>query len=404
MSANYALKEIKRRKLRSLANVAGYVIAVAFLIIAVTFAQGYNLVASASLEGIGTHFVVYIPASKDCPCQFGEVGPFFKDTYTPTFNSTLIETIKNLPGVADAAPCLMFKLDNLTICGINYEDVATNTTTVSPDEVAPGGRYLENSDTNEVMLDQVFATVAKFKVGDNIAAFDRNFTVVGIVNPSLHSKPAGIADIYAPLRIVQSIAQYYGDLYGFAVQDVNVVLVEVSPTGDSAYINLVEQSVLTTLEAYGGRAGAIVGYQCGFTARGVAAITETSAWLTSTVLLVCVILFSLKSQFGSIVERTREIGILKAIGWADSDITTQVFLESLLQGFAGGIIGVGVGYFVTFLIPQLGLVSTQNLVLAVSPSLVMLGLVASVSGGVLAGIIPAWRAAKLQPADALRRF
>jgi putative ABC transport system permease protein len=115
-------------------------------------------------------------------------------------------------------------------------------------------------------------------------------------------------------------------------------------------------------------------------------------------------LFALKSQFGSVVERTKEIGILKAIGWADSDITRQVFLESLLQGLAGGIIGVGLGYLVTLLIPSLGLVSTPGLVLTVSPLLPLIGMVFSISGGVLAGIFPAWRAAKLQPSEALRRL
>ena len=104
------------------------------------------------------------------------------------------------------------------------------------------------------------------------------------------------------------------------------------------------------------------------------------------------------------MERTKEIGILKAIGWTDSDVMKQVFLESLLQSLVGGIIGVGVGYLVTFLIPQLGLVPTQNLVLTISPFLVILALLLSISGGALAGIIPAWRAAKLQPAEALRRF
>jgi putative ABC transport system permease protein len=104
------------------------------------------------------------------------------------------------------------------------------------------------------------------------------------------------------------------------------------------------------------------------------------------------------------VERTKEIGILKAIGWTDSDVMKQVFLESLLQSIIGGAIGVGVGYLVTFLVPQLGLVSTQNLVLTVSPFVALLGLFLSTSGGILAGIVPAWRAAKLQPAEALRRF
>jgi putative ABC transport system permease protein len=105
-----------------------------------------------------------------------------------------------------------------------------------------------------------------------------------------------------------------------------------------------------------------------------------------------------------VVERTREIGILKAIGWTDSDITKQVFLESLLQGLAGGVIGVGFGYLVTFFIPQLGLLPMQNLVLAISPLLVILGLTTSLSGGIITGVFPAWRAAKLQPAEALRRF
>jgi putative ABC transport system permease protein len=403
MIARCALKEIKRRKLRSIASIMGYVIGIAFLIIAVTLANSYNLVAEGALNRIGTHFVVYIPASKNCPCQFGEVGPFFKDTYTPTFNFSIVETVKALPGVADAAPCLMFRLENLTICGVNFDSLATETNVVSSN-ILVEGNYSRIYDSGAVLLDSVFADLAKLKVGDNVSAFDRNFTVVGIVNPSLYSRPAGIANMYASLTVVQEIAKSYGNLYNFAVRDINVVLVEISAEGDSAHINDVEQSVLETIESYGGQAGAIVGYQCGVAARKVVPITEDSAWAISVVLLVSVMLLALKSQFASVAERTKEIGILKAIGWTDSDITKQVFLESLLLGIAGGIIGVGFGYLVTFLIPQLGLVSTQNLVLTMSPLLVLLGLLLSISGGTLAGIVPAWRASKLQPAESLRRF
>jgi putative ABC transport system permease protein len=403
MIAQYALKEIRRRKLRSLANVLGYVIAVAFLIITVTFAQGYNVVAAGALNRIGTHFVVYIPASKTCPCQFGEVGPFFKDTYTPTFNLSIVETVEALPGVANAAPCLMFRFDNLTICGVNFDSLATETNVVSSTMLVEGN-YSRVYDFGAVLVDSVFADLAKLDVGDNVTAFDRNFTVVGIVNPSLYSRPAGIANMYAPLTVVQEIAKFYGNLYNFAVRDINVVLVEISPEGDSAYISAVEQSVLGTMESYAGQAGAIVGYQCGVAARKVVPITEDSAWTISVVILISVTLFLIKSQFGSVVERTRDIGILKAMGWTDLDITKQVCLESLLQGVIGGTIGALLGYLVTLLIPQFGLVPTQNLVLVVSPWLVFLGLGISISGGILAGIVPAWHAARLQPAEALRRF
>ena len=403
MLARYAVREVKRRKLRSVVSIIGYVIGVAFLIITVSFAQSYNLVAEAALNRIGTHFVVYIPASKTCPCQFGEVGPFFKDTYTPTFNLSIVETIKALPGVADAAPCLMFRVDNLTICGVNFDSLATETNAVSS-KMLVEGNYSRVYDADAVLVDSVFADIAKLDVGDNVTAFNRVFTVVGIVNPSLYSRPAGIANMYAPLTVVQEIAEFYGNLYNFGVKDINVVLVEIAPEGNSAYISDVEQSVLETIESYGGQAGSIVGYQCGVAARKVVPITQDSAWAISVVLLAAAMLFALKSQFASVAERTKEIGILKAIGWTDSDVMKQVFLESLLQGLAGGIIGVGVGFLVTFLIPQLSLVSTQALVLTISPFVVLLGICFSISGGALAGIIPAWRAAKLQPAEALRRF
>ena len=92
-------------------------------------------------------------------------------------------------------------------------------------------------DLNGVMLDEVYADLMKLDVGDNITAFERNFTIVGIVNPSLHSKPAGIAQMYAPLGVVQEIARSYGDIYSFAVSDINVVLVEISAKGDAEYLS-----------------------------------------------------------------------------------------------------------------------------------------------------------------------
>jgi len=403
MSAHYAMKEIKRRKLRSLANILGYVIAVAFLIITVSLAQGYSLVATGALERIGTHFVVYIPVSTGCPCQLAETGAFFKGVYTATFNSTLVDSIRELPGVEDAAPYLMYRLDNLTIGGIEVNALATETDTVSPVDIVEG-RYLLTNDSNGVLLDKVFADLMKLNVGDKIAAFNRNFTIVGIVNPSFRSRPAGIAQMYALLSVVQNIARFYADLFNFVVREANVVLVEISPQGDEAYINTVKQHVLQTLESYAGRKGALSGYQCAVEARKVIPVTETSAWVTSIVLLASVTLFSLKSQFGSVVERTKDIGILKAIGWADSDVTKQIFFESLLQGLAGGIAGIGLGYMIVLLTPQLGLISAQNLVLTVSPLVVTIGLITSLSGGIVAGIFPAWRAAKLQPAEALRHF
>ena len=399
----YAIKEIRRRRSRSIVNALAFVISVAFLVIMVTLANGYNAVAAVDLRGVGTHFAVYIPASKVCPCEYGEVGPFFRDVYTPTFNLSVVETISSLTGVLDAAPCLSFRLDNLTISGVDFDALATQTTVVGPDELVRGA-FPNSSDQSEVVIDAPFAMVSKLDVGDTFVAFGRNLTVSGLVDPSLHSKPAGLSNIYAPLALVRQIALHYGDIFGFGVSDINLVLVEISAEGSAQFISTVERSALDALEVYAGRSGAIVGYQCGIIARNIIPVTEDGAWIGAIVLVISACLFSIKSQFGSVIERTREIGILKAIGWADSDITGQVFLESLLQGLVGGLLGVGIGYLVTLVVPNLGLVSPQNLVLAVEPLLVLLGLAVSLTGGLLAGVVSAWRATRLQPAEALRHF
>jgi ABC-type antimicrobial peptide transport system permease subunit len=247
MFVYYAIKEVKRRKFRSLINILGYVIAVSFLIIMVSLAQGYNVVASGELRGIGTHFVAYIPASTVCPCQFRDAGPFFKEVYTPTYDSDIVEKIEDLPGVQDAAPYLMFKLDNLTISGIEVGTLATEASAVSSGMVIEG-KYLEEDDQDGVMLDEVFANLLNLNVGEEITAFGRTFNVVGIVNPSIYSKPAGNAHMYGHLTVVQEIAQSYGSLLHFSVNDINVVLVEISSIGDVEYLNAVKQSVLETLE------------------------------------------------------------------------------------------------------------------------------------------------------------
>jgi len=403
MSAHHAIIEIKRRKIRSLPNILGYAFAISFLIIIVSLSQSYNVVASGELRGIGTHFAVYIPASTVCPCEFQEVGPFFKDVYTPTFNSNIIKTVEELAGVEDAAPYLMFRNDDLTIGGIEVGGLATEATVVSPETVVDGV-FLEEDFPEGVMLDEVYANLLKITVGDEITAFGNTFKVIGIVNPVIYSKPAGDAHIYGLLSVVQEIAQSYGTLFNFLVSDINVALVEISPIGDMEFINAVKKSVLESVEFEVGKKGAIAGYQCGMKAREVISLTENGAWITSTILLIAVTLFSLKSQFRSVIERTREIGILKAIGWTDIDVTKQIFLESLLQALLGGVTGLIIGYSIILLIPMLGLVSMQNLVLTVSPMLLFFGPIFSIGGGIIAGLIPAWRAAKLQPAEALRQF
>ena len=99
----------------------------------------------------------------------------------------------------------------------------------------------------------------------------------------------------------------------------------------------------------------------------------------------------------SVVERTREIGVRRAIGATQGNIRVQFLTEAVLLSLIGGIIGVLIGAIIAKIIAVVSPMPTL-----VRPSLVITALVISVVTGVLAGVVPAWRASKLPPVEALR--
>jgi putative ABC transport system permease protein len=99
----------------------------------------------------------------------------------------------------------------------------------------------------------------------------------------------------------------------------------------------------------------------------------------------------------SVLERTREIGIRKALGAKERDIWIQFLLEAAFLTFAGGIIGVAAGWGVSYTINRLGVMSTL-----VTPDIVIMAVCVSVAIGLFFGFYPAWNASRLNPIEALR--
>jgi putative ABC transport system permease protein len=99
----------------------------------------------------------------------------------------------------------------------------------------------------------------------------------------------------------------------------------------------------------------------------------------------------------SVMERTREIGVRKAIGARRRDIVTQVIIESATLSGTGAMLGVLVGVGLTWLVATVSPLPT-----AVDPKWITVGVALGVLVGMVAGVYPAWRAARLDPVDALR--
>ena len=100
-------------------------------------------------------------------------------------------------------------------------------------------------------------------------------------------------------------------------------------------------------------------------------------------------------MFVSVVERTREIGIRKAIGAKRRTILIQFLIEAAAICAFGGLVGLAIAFPVSFGI-------SQFLPTSISPTVIGLAIGMSLLTGVIAGFVPAWRAARLDPVDALR--
>jgi putative ABC transport system permease protein len=101
----------------------------------------------------------------------------------------------------------------------------------------------------------------------------------------------------------------------------------------------------------------------------------------------------------SVAERTREIGVRKALGATNADVLLQFLLEAVLLALMGGLVGVALGVGVSALLPTL----SSNLPTAVTATSVGLAFGVSALIGVVFGVLPAYRSARLQPVEALRR-
>jgi len=115
------------------------------------------------------------------------------------------------------------------------------------------------------------------------------------------------------------------------------------------------------------------------------------------------------TMFTSVLEKTKEIGIMKSIGAKNRDILSIFILNAGMVGLVGGLFGIAFGSIASGMLPALGIrmmggggMGAGGMTTAITPQLLIFALALSVTIGVLAGAIPAYRASRLRPVDALR--
>lgn len=403
----YAWRETVRRKGRTLANVVGYLLAVAIMVVLISvlmFSQG---AAGSVLTGVGTHFIAYIPytTAADLPEFCCALPP---DTQRQNFLANgapsipmatyVVEQIKRLPTVADASPCLSFKFDDpqvgsFTVVGFDPANtLAVGTTCCSPKNIVQG-RFLQPDDTGLVLLEESFAVTRLLSVGSQITIADTNFKVAGIINPGI--RPAK-GDVYMTLNEAGQVINEQLKIQLFSVM--NIVLVESAGAK-------VHQQAMEDVSAALGPMNLMSTYWCSWPAAKVMGIDEKGIWLITIIVGLSVVALALKSQYSSVIERRHDIGIMKVIGWTNSNIVSQILAEAVLQAAIGGVLGCLIAVIVLLLIPPEVLTGIETTAgITIYPAVLGASFGLALLGGIVAGIFPALAAARLRPADSLRRI
>jgi putative ABC transport system permease protein len=271
------------------------------------------------------------------------------------------------------------------------------------------GRFFDQSDEDRATPVCVLGAAAKWSLfgsadplGQSIKVNEQWFRVIGVVSPQLSSQSdssaAGSVDVnnnmYIPLR---SAFLRLEDSYSDVKDEIDAIYLNL---GDSTNISEDAQVVRAILDSshHGADDFSIV------VPAELLAEQKRTEHLFNTVMVAIASISLLVGGIGimnimlaSILERTREIGLRRAVGARQSDIVRQFVVEATMISFAGGTIGVVFGFFISRMIAWLAGWST-----IVTFSSIALAFLVSISVGLVFGIYPATKAARLDPVEAIR--
>jgi putative ABC transport system permease protein len=399
-------RALRSNPLRSALTALGVIIGVASVVAMVALGSGAQAQVERSIASLGSNLLIVVPGSTrgggGVRSQAG--GGMGWDSLTLDD----AEAIGQLEGVAAIAPSQRARTQVIAN-GLNWNPQVEGVTPaylVARDwEIALGRMFDETEERQARRVVVLGATVATElfpnmePVGQSVRMNGGSYEVIGVLEAKGQSGFGMDQDdvVLAPLTTVKR------RISGRRGRGDTVSQISVKAESEDVLNRLQEDVENLLRQRHRTREG-----EDDFTVQNLSSITETAAQTTQvfTYLLGGISAVSLlvggigimNIMLVSVTERTREIGLRKALGARQSDILHQFGLEAVTLSVAGGIVGLALGVLGAWLMTSLFslplVVAPQNAIMAIGFS----GLV-----GVVFGAYPAWRAAKLDPIEALRR-
>jgi len=393
----YVLKELQRHRWRTAASITGYALALFFILIMICITNVNKNDAFGILQSTGTHLILYIPSNTTCCASAtGEGSVFAEGVNTQMLDHGMIRTVKQMDGIKDAAPYLLFKMHHsqfgtdISIGGIDTTSAATRTNVCAPTNII-AGKYL-TGDPHEIVAEESFATAHLVSVGDSLDLFGGRMMVSGIINSGI--RPAK-ADFYAPIGNVRDILKnrLRCQADGF---DMNIILVEVSDARDQDRVIGQLKKALYKFS--------VSSYNCYEPASKVMTIIGKTSFVLTLFIVIFLIIFSVKTQLSSLVERYREIGILKSLGWSDLRLNIHLILISLIHAVVGASLGILLGSAAILIMQNSHIRIFDLLEFRLQYARIPLLFILALTGGLLASIFPIIRINRTTAGEMIRHY
>jgi len=372
------VKNLLRRKARTLLTAFGVAIAVGATVSLLGISDGFERSMALSLELRGTDIIV--------------TASNVLDQLSSDLDQSYEKRILEVPGVAQVAPGL------LEI--VSYSAESTDLSLLLQGWV-PGsflfedleiveGRLLAADDRRKAMIGATLAENIDKGAGDTLVLQRAEFEIVGVYR-SLSVFENGAVTM--PLSDLQEIMLRKGSVTGF-----NVIV----DTDRSVDID----EICAKINALQDENGRSLGLSAMPTKEYVSQsahirMAHGMAWVTSLIAVVVGAIGTLNTMIMSVVERVREISILRAIGWRKSRVVRMIVGEALLISVAGAIVGALAAAALT---RWLSLQPAASIFLegSIAPAVFAKGFLLALAVGLIGGLYPAFRAARLLPAEGLR--
>jgi putative ABC transport system permease protein len=391
-----ALTGLGANKLRSGLTILGLMIGVASVIVLVAVGKGSSAAVESQIDALGSNTLT-VTAAQSLGGLFGGSAGGTSTTLTLADANALEGNFKD-PDVSSVAPVVTDSSVTLTYGTSTYEPSSFVGSTPAYEQarnytIAEGKWFTKAQEKNKSDVLVIGPTVAQElfgtadPVGDNIQIDNTSFEIVGVTGTKGDSGSTDLDDVaVAPLSTVQSLLTGYGTIDEILVQ-------AKAPDAVSAAETEIE-NILNALDPVSASSASSSSSDSNFEVVNDSSVTTLLAEVAAISLLVGGI-GVMNIMLVSVTERTREIGIRKAVGARRSDILTQFLVEAVLVSVFGGIAGVAAG-----------VIGSQFKIAGVAPVIapysIGLAFGASVLIGLFFGTYPAWRAATMRPIDALR--